>query len=351
MMDMTMPVASSSVASGSGGASAAGAGTSGGNDFLAVLSALLPVPELDADAAATAVSEALAEFAHLGEEYAEDDLLPELLPDLFLVDRPIPALLARFSDPPVAEAEFQVPPPVGNGAVPVIAVPVTTTPVDVDALAASGISLPTDEVEVGDGARTTPPVDAVLDDAEVVAITPGARREAGRGLGRAEGRGRDVPPPGFGASVAAVSEGPSELIDGLRSVASAQAETSIRESGAARAASSRSDAASAASIQRVLDAVERSENAPPPRHLTLELADGRLRVAIEEGQIRLTLLGERGEDASRFLDDARAALEERGFDLSGNQGSDDQDDPREDPSAPRTRSRSSSPRVAAGLRL
>jgi hypothetical protein len=375
MTDMFMPAASSSVASGSGGASAAGTATSGSNDFLAVLRALLPVVELDADVVATAVSEAPAAFTHLGEEGSDRDLLP--------ADQHGPVLLARFIDPPVAEAEFRVPPPGGSEAVFVPAARIMTAPVDTDATAASDIGSLT-EVETRDGARPNPlidaAVDAVVDDAEAIVTSLEARRE----VGHAQRRGRDVPSPGSAVSAAAraaAAEGngtmnviaserlredaptpgsranaavpadSSELIDGLRGVGSTEAEASIRESGAARAASSRSDAASAASIQRVLDAVELLEKAPPPRHLTLELADGRLRVAIEDGQVRLSLLGERGEDASRFLDDARAALEERGFDLGGNRGSEHHDDPRDERSAPHARSRSASPRVTAGLRL
>lgn len=103
------------------------------------------------------------------------------------------------------------------------------------------------------------------------------------------------------------------------------------------------------SIQRVLDAVELLENAPPPRHLTLELGEVRIRVAVEDGQVRLSLLGDASPEGSELLEDAFAALAERGFDLEGDDHADEApNDDGQDPVAPATRRET---RPTAGLRL
>jgi hypothetical protein len=68
-------------------------------------------------------------------------------------------------------------------------------------------------------------------------------------------------------------------------------------------------------IQRILDAVERLENMPPPRQLTLELGDIRLRVGMEDGQVRLTLLDGDSDAGDDLLRDAQQELAQRGFDL------------------------------------
>lgn len=75
------------------------------------------------------------------------------------------------------------------------------------------------------------------------------------------------------------------------------------------------------SVQRVLDLVAQMEKMPPPRQLVLELGDLRVRVGMEDGQVRLTVLAGDQRDADDLLADARDALAEQGFDLAGD-GSD-----------------------------
>lgn len=104
---------------------------------------------------------------------------------------------------------------------------------------------------------------------------------------------------------------------------------------AARAAGTRG-AALPAAVQRVLDAVELLENAPPPRQVTLELGDARVRVSVEQGQVRLTLLGDHAEDAAELLRDAADALAERGFDLGGDRTRGGSHDERDDLVVPRS---------------
>jgi hypothetical protein len=71
----------------------------------------------------------------------------------------------------------------------------------------------------------------------------------------------------------------------------------------------------AASIARILDALELLEQAPPPRQLTLELGDLRVRLALEDGTVRLQLLGEQREAGRDLLREAAAELRARGYDL------------------------------------
>ncbi len=104
-------------------------------------------------------------------------------------------------------------------------------------------------------------------------------------------------------------------------------------------------------MQRVLEAVERLELMPPPRALTVDLGEHRLRVALEDGQLRLTLLdGDQGS-GDEFLRDARDELAAQGFDLGegGDPSADASPERDDDPTAtPRTARRSS---VPSGLRL
>ncbi|MFA9446419.1 hypothetical protein [Egicoccus sp. AB-alg6-2] len=73
----------------------------------------------------------------------------------------------------------------------------------------------------------------------------------------------------------------------------------------------------AAGISRVLDALEQLELAPPPRRVTLELGDVRVRLSLEDGAVRMHLLGEqRDEQGREFLRAANEALRERGFSLA-----------------------------------
>ncbi|MFA9430927.1 hypothetical protein [Egicoccus sp. AB-alg2] len=75
-----------------------------------------------------------------------------------------------------------------------------------------------------------------------------------------------------------------------------------------------------AAISRVLDALEQLEAAPPPRQVTLELGDLRVRVALEDGNVRLQVLGDQRDAAREFVRAATDALRERGFDLGRDQG-------------------------------
>ena len=73
----------------------------------------------------------------------------------------------------------------------------------------------------------------------------------------------------------------------------------------------------AAGVARVLDAIEQLEKAPPPRQVTLELGDVRVRVAVEDGAVRMQLLGEQRDAGRDFLRAASEALRERGFEMAG----------------------------------
>ena len=76
----------------------------------------------------------------------------------------------------------------------------------------------------------------------------------------------------------------------------------------------------AANVQRVLDALELLEQAPPPRQITLELGDARVRVALDDGQVRLSVLGPGNEAVEKWLEETRAALTQHGFDLGQQAG-------------------------------
>jgi hypothetical protein len=76
----------------------------------------------------------------------------------------------------------------------------------------------------------------------------------------------------------------------------------------------------AASVQRVLDALELLEQAPPPRQITLELGDARVRVALDDGQVRLSVVGPANEAVEKWLEETRAALAQHGFDLGQQAG-------------------------------
>jgi hypothetical protein len=104
-------------------------------------------------------------------------------------------------------------------------------------------------------------------------------------------------------------------------------------------------------VQRILEAVELLEHRPPPRQLTLEVGDARLRIALDaDGHVRLTLLGTVAPDAEALLDEARGALEERGFSSGGgdHRAPQDQAGPDPDRSTPNARP---GRRSADGLRL
>ena len=108
-------------------------------------------------------------------------------------------------------------------------------------------------------------------------------------------------------------------------------------------------------VQRVLEAVEQLERLAPPRQLTLDLGELRVRVAMEEGQVRLSVLDGDARDGEELLEDARRALTEQGFDLGGDGegsgGDTDDDRPSASPDGADERRRAPGRRADTGLRL
>ena len=108
-------------------------------------------------------------------------------------------------------------------------------------------------------------------------------------------------------------------------------------------------------VQRVLEAVEQLERLAPPRQLTLDLGELRVRVAMEEGQVRLSVLDGDARDGEELLEDARQALAGQGFDLGGDAEHADADGDDDRPGAaagePTDRSRTRGRRDDTGLRL
>ena len=102
-------------------------------------------------------------------------------------------------------------------------------------------------------------------------------------------------------------------------------------------------------ISRILDAVEQLENAPPPRQLTLEVGELRVRLSVEDGNVRLQLLGDQRDAGQELLRDAAAALRARGFDLQGDDRGGQHGDRRR--SGSEDESPSASPRPDTGRRL
>jgi hypothetical protein len=85
-----------------------------------------------------------------------------------------------------------------------------------------------------------------------------------------------------------------------------------------RSAGARSEGTAAltsTTLTRLLDAIERLEQAPPPRQLTIELGEVRVRLALEDGALRLQLLGDQRDGDRALLREAAEALAARGFDL------------------------------------
>lgn len=68
-----------------------------------------------------------------------------------------------------------------------------------------------------------------------------------------------------------------------------------------------------AAVERVMEAIADLEHAPPPRRLTLEIGEARVRVALEDGQVRMTALTD-DADTRDLLDAAEAQLTDRGPD-------------------------------------
>ena len=83
------------------------------------------------------------------------------------------------------------------------------------------------------------------------------------------------------------------------------------------------------------------------------MGDARVRIALEQGQVRLTLLDGSAEDAAELLRDAGEALTERGFDLGGDGSQRRSGDPRDEVAASATGVASTRParRGSDGLRL
>jgi hypothetical protein len=65
--------------------------------------------------------------------------------------------------------------------------------------------------------------------------------------------------------------------------------------------------------QRVLDIVTRLEEAPPPRVVVIESGELRVRVGLDAGIVRMTVLGEATEAGDDLLHEAAAALEAQGY--------------------------------------
>jgi hypothetical protein len=94
---------------------------------------------------------------------------------------------------------------------------------------------------------------------------------------------------------------------------------------ASRPAAGARDAQLSPAIARVLDALAELEHAPPPRRLTLDLGDVRVRVAVEDGGVRLTVVGGDRAAGDALTDEAAEALLARGFDLAGDRSGGDRD--------------------------
>jgi GNAT superfamily N-acetyltransferase len=59
---------------------------------------------------------------------------------------------------------------------------------------------------------------------------------------------------------------------------------------------------------------------PPPRQVVLELGEVRVRLGLEDGAVRMQVLGEDRGQGRDLLRAAEEALRERGFDLAGERG-------------------------------
>jgi hypothetical protein len=82
--------------------------------------------------------------------------------------------------------------------------------------------------------------------------------------------------------------------------------------------------AAATLLERVLEAAARLDKMPPPRQLTLELGEARVRLGIEDGVLRVQLIGDSQPEDRELLRAVTSELRSRGFDLGadGGRGSD-----------------------------
>jgi hypothetical protein len=86
-----------------------------------------------------------------------------------------------------------------------------------------------------------------------------------------------------------------------------------------------------AAAQRVLDIVSQLEDAPPPRVVVIETGEIRLRVGLDAGIVRLTVLGTLGAAGEEVLREAADALETGGFGTELDRGHGDDEPDRHDP--------------------
>jgi hypothetical protein len=114
--------------------------------------------------------------------------------------------------------------------------------------------------------------------------------------------------------------------------ATATPRSEVSETGAMR------PSAAAATLERVLEAAARLDRMPPPRQLTLEVGEARVRLGIEDGVLRVQLVGESQPEDRDLLRDVTAELRARGFDLGhgGGRGDGDgrQPEPGQQPAPP-----------------
>jgi hypothetical protein len=129
---------------------------------------------------------------------------------------------------------------------------------------------------------------------------------------------------GGGPSAAAASSVPasSAAAAAAQDPPAADVAASVLTDRGAAGRADRVDPGTAASIARVLDAIEQLEHAPPPRQLTLELGELRVRLALEDGAVRLQLLGEQRDAGRELLRAAADELRARGYDLGDGARSD-----------------------------
>jgi hypothetical protein len=239
---------------------------------------------------------------------------------------------------------------------------------DLDALAALGAVLVAD-TEGGDVVSPAPveapslPVDATVEDLSqqrpaagptaVGALADGAPRAAGSSSGHGGGQdlALDASPAAGTSRPAAPADGAARHLDGLEVDEALPVPTAPRDGASIgargevarasdpsgtqaaeelavtplleatptdRSAGARSEGTAAltsTTLTRLLDAIERLEQAPPPRQLTIELGEVRVRLALEDGALRLQLLGDQRDGDRALLREAVEALAARGFDL------------------------------------